>query len=305
MKKYLALLCASVLCVCCLGLAACGGGGSSSAAASGSASASSASASSSSASAATNYAGDWKFAGMKANMGTGEITMVGDLDTMASAFGTSSSSMQFGLTLKEDGTGSLVSGDSTYPVTWTENAKGITLKDASGASASAASASASAASAGATAAFGGTGSVDLVYNDGVFEMPMEQDGQTATIFFSKDGKLPGATEITTANAKPITSEADLVGNWKFTGMSMMGLSIYGSADALNSLSGGSGVDMNISFEAGGKGTLGGSEFTYTVDSSGAKMVSGGATVPISSLDGSLMIDMTDILGMSVVMVFSK
>ena len=77
MKKYLAMLCATMLCVCCLGLAACGGSGSGSAAASGSASAS---ASASSSSAAVSYAGDWKFAGMEANMGSGTVTMVGDLD---------------------------------------------------------------------------------------------------------------------------------------------------------------------------------------------------------------------------------
>ena len=305
MKKYLAMLCATMLCVCCLGLAACGGSASSSAAASGSSASASASASSSSA--AVSYAGDWKFAGMEANMGSGAVTMVGDLDAIASAFGGGSSSMTFGLTLKEDGTGSFVSGDQSYAVTWSDNGKGITLTDASGsASASSASASASSAAAsGSSAGFGGLGTtLDLTYDDGVLSFSLNQDGQTGTIFFTKDGKLPGATEISAANAKPITSEADLVGAWKLSGMNMMGLSIYGDADALSAMAGGS-ADMSVTFEAGGKGKMSGSDFTYTVGSDGTTMESGGAKLPIQSLDGQLMIDMSELVGMPAIMVFNK
>ena len=77
MKKYLALLCASMLCVCCLALAACGGSASSSAAsasASGSAASASTAASASSAAASSSaaatdpqqlFAGEWKLAGLQ------------------------------------------------------------------------------------------------------------------------------------------------------------------------------------------------------------------------------------------------
>ena len=270
MKRILAMLCATMLCVCCLALAACGGSGSSSAASSGSASGSA------SASAAVDYTGDWKFAGMQMNLGTGEVTMIGDLDALAQMTGNTSTSMTFGLSLKADGTGAFVSGESTYPVTWTESASGITIKDASDASGSAASASASAASDSASASasstdgFGGMGdTLELGYSDGVLAMSIEQNGQAATVFFSKDGKLPGASEIIAENAKPITNEADLVGDWKFTGMNLLGLSIYGDAETLNSLSGSSGTDMSISFQAGGKGTMSGSESTVAVTSRSA------------------------------------
>ena len=306
MKRILAMLCATMLCVCCLALAACGGSGSSSAASSGSASGSA------SASAAVDYTGDWKFAGMQMNLGTGEVTMIGDLDALAQMTGNTSTSMTFGLSLKADGTGAFVSGDSTYPVTWTESASGITIKDASDASGSAASASASAASDSASASassadgFGGMGdTLELGYSDGVLAMSIEQNGQAATVFFSKDGKLPGASEIVAENAKPITNEADLIGDWKFSGMNLLGLSIYGDAETLNSLSGSSGTDMSISFQAGGKGTMSGSEFTYTVGADGAAMDSNGTKIPLKSLDGSLMIDMSEQIGMPMIMVFSK
>ena len=314
MKRVLAMLCATMLCVSCLALAACGGSGSGSAASSGSASASAASASASaaSASASTDYVGDWKFAAMEADMGSGKVTMVGDLDAIASTFG-STNGMQFGLTLNADGTGSFVSSEETHPITWTESATGITINSAStesgssaSASAESASTSASAASSGTDAGLGGFGSTaELTYADGVLSLKMEKDGQTGTILFTKDGKLPGATEISTENAKPITNEADLVGDWKFTGMNMMGMSIYGEADALSSMMGSSGVDTNAKFEAGGKGTINGSEFTYTVGANGAEMESGGAKVPILSLDGSILIDMGSQLGMPLIMVYSK
>lgn len=314
MKRALAMLCATILCVSCLTLAACGGSGSGSAASSGSASASASS--TASASASTDYVGDWKFAAMEADMGSGKVTMVGDLDAIASTFG-STNGMQFGLTLNADGTGSFVSSEETYPITWTESATGITINSASTESASAASASAasasaasasaeSAASSGADAGLGGIGStVELTYADGVLSLKMERDGQTGTILFTKDGKLPGAAEITTENAKPITNEADLVGDWKFTGMNMMGMSIYGEADALSSMMGSGDVDTTAKFEAGGKGTINGSEFTYTVGANGAEMESGGSKVPILSLDGSILIDMGSQLGMPLIMVYSK
>lgn len=301
MKKYLAMICAAMLCICCLGLAACGGGGSSSAASSGNASGSAPT----SASAAVDYTGDWKFAGMEANMGTGVITMVGDLDAIASAVGGNSDAMAFGLNLKADGTGAFVSGEETYDVTWTDNGKGITLAPATDASASAESesASASAASDEDLGVFGD--SVDLAYADGVLSLSMEQDGQAATIFFTKDGTLPGATEITAENAKPITSEADLVGDWKVSGMNMMGLSIYGDDDAIAAMMGSAGTNMSLKFEAGGKGSMDDSEFTYTVGADGAKMDLGGQTLELKSLDGSLMMDMSELVGMPMIIVFSK
>ena len=257
------------------------------------------------------------FAGMQANMGTGVVTMVGDLDALGQLVGQSGSAMQFGLSLKADGTGAFVSGDSSYPVTWAESPTGITLTVASETSDSSASASASAASASAasesasasaasTEGLGGFGNtIDLTYSDGVLSTTMEQDGQSATIYFSKDGKLPGATEIVAENAKPITNEADLIGDWKFSGMNLLGLSIYGDAETLNALAGSSGTDMSMTFQAGGKGTTGGNEFTYTVGADGAAMESNGTKVPLKNLDGSLLIDMSEQVGAPMIMVFTK
>ena len=148
MKKYLALLCASMLCVCCLALAACGGSASSSAAsasASGSAASASAAASTSSAAASSSaaaadpqqlFAGEWKLAGLQSQ----GVTMVGDLGAILgngevrfvlNADGSASVTM----TMENDGfNGTMIlTKDGTYAKLTTidaEGAKAITSESA-------------------------------------------------------------------------------------------------------------------------------------------------------------------------------
>jgi hypothetical protein len=275
MKKYLAMLCATMLCVCCLALAACGGSSSSSAAASGSASAS-ASASASSSAAQATFVGDWKLAAIEYE----NIMMSGDFDAM---FG---DGMNMTLSIKEGGTGTMGFGGDTTNIKWTEKgADAISITPE------------------ATSENPNPQTFDATLKDGALSMLMEQDSFSGTVFFTKDGTYAGATAISVDNAKPITSEDALVGTWNLIGMNMLGINMFGSGEDLSAMAGG--TDTAITFEKGGKVTFMGESTTYTVGADGAAIAEGDLSVPIKALDNNILIDMSDLLGMQMVMVFSK
>ena len=143
--------------------------------------------------------------------------------------------------------------------------------------------------------------VEFTIEDDVLKGTIESDGQTVTMLFTKDGNLPGALSIDTEKATPITSEADLVGDWKLTGMSMMGMMVYGDADTLSSISGD--ADTSITFEEGGKCTMSGEELEYSVSEDGAIISESGIDIPVSKLDDAIILDMGTASGMGIDMVF--
>ena len=271
MKKFLAVLCASLLCVCCLALAACGGG---------SASSSSASASSSAAPAdpMEKYYGDWKIAAAEVN----GVTMSGDFGTLLGE-DTSGST----LSVKSDGTGSITFGGESVDFTWAQNTDDsivITPKTESDSIKTA----------------------PVKYEDGALKMTMEDNDMTGTLIFTADGTYPGAKEISADAATPITSEAALVGEWKLTGANMMGISMYGSADDLAAVMGGT-TDTTLTFEQGGTAKAFGEDATWTVGSDGASFTMSGTSIPVKALGDDIVIDASAELGgtMTILMVFSK
>lgn len=301
MRKNLAMLCAAMLFACCLALGACSGGGSSSAASSGSASASagaSSASASASASAQASFEGTWKLAAVESQ----GITMAGDFSSIIG------SEQGMSLTIKADGTGEISMNDETAPLTWTQkDATTITIDaknadgSASNASAEAGSASAEAGSDASEAAHGLT--TDVTLKDGALYMDMTQDSFSGTAIFTADGTFAAAKEINSAAATPITSEDALVGSWTLSGMNMMGISMYGDAKDLAAMAGDS--DMSLSFEKGGKCNLMGSEATYAVSADGAAITESGMGIPVKALGDDIAIDMTDLIGMEMIMVFSK
>ena len=134
---------------------------------------------------------------------------------------------------------------------------------------------------------------------------MAGEGQSATLIFTQDGTIPGAMVIDSANATPITSEADLIGEWKLSGMNFMGMSAYGDSDAIAQMAGG--ADMSLKFEEGGKCTMSGEEVAYTVSADGAAIAQGGVEIPIKALDGNIIIDASAATGldMTMIMLYSK
>lgn len=281
MKKYLALMCAAMLCVCCLALAACGGSSSSSAAASGSDSAASASAaeaasSASASSAATEptFTGDWKFAAMEYQ----GMTMVGDLSAVVGE------DIDIAMTIKDDGTGTMsFQGDST-DLKWTQ-------KDASTITITA-------------EADEDKTLIDCTSKDGALFMtaPIE-DMEDATIIFTADGKYAGAKEIDFANAAPIKSADELVGDWTMCGVYMMGVSLYGDPADLATIAGD--TDISASFTKDGKASIMGEDTTFVVEADGAYILDGEDKVPVKSLDGNIVVDLSDMLGSDMALVFGK
>ncbi|MBQ9041322.1 MAG: hypothetical protein IJ111_00740 [Eggerthellaceae bacterium] len=312
MKKYLSILCAAMLCACCLALGACASGGSSSAAASSASASASASESSSAADPAEQFVGTWKFAAAESQ----GITMSGDLSAL---LGTDTS-MAF--TLEAGGTGSATFAEETAAITWEvtgDNAISIKAADEA-ASSSAAAASSEAASASsetasseaASASAEAAEATDLdadsftataTLEDDALKIVMGEGAEQATLILTKDGTYADAKTIDASAATPITSEDALVGSYTLTGMNMMGISMYGPAEALSAMAGG--TDMTVTFEKGGKVDFMGSEATFTVGADGAAIVEGEAQVPVKALGDDIAIDMSEFLGMQMVMVFSK
>ena len=308
MKKYLAMLCAAMLCACCLGLAACGGASSSSAASSSAASASasasttasneSASASAASAGALTasvseaaasvspaaataGFVGEWKFAGAQMDMGSGAVTMVGNLATILG------DGYTFSMTLKEDGTGTFAVSGESVNVTWSQVSDESIVVTATNPDSE-----------------GMSEPIEFFYANGVLTGSMVQEGQTTTLMFSKDGTVPGALEINAANGRPITQESDLVGDWKISGMSMMGLSIYGDSNTIATMSGNT-AEVNLNVQPGGTATFGGQEITYTVGPNGASLNADGVAIPVMALGDGIMVDLTQIAQMDMFLAYSK
>lgn len=283
MRKYLAMLCAGMLFACCLALGACSGGGSSSAAASGSASASAASASaSSSAGLQASFEGTWKLAAVESQ----GITMTGDFSSIVG------SKDGMAMTIKPNGTGELNMNGETAAFTWTQKGVDAITLDVKAADASASSASAASAM-----------TVDVVMEGGALFMDMNQETFSGNAIFTTDGTYAGAKEITSSSMTPITSEDALVGSWTLSGINMMGITMYGDAKDLAAMAGGQ--DVSLSFEKGGKCHLMGSDATYTVSSDGATITEENISIPVKALGDEIAIDMTDLIGMEMIMVFSK
>ena len=274
MKKFLTVLCASMLCFCCLALAACGGGGASSSAAS------SASSSSSAAPAdpAEKFIGDWKIAAAKMN----GVTMVGDFTQL---LGEDSSSIS--LSIKKDGTGSMEFAGDNADITWAQKGDdAITVTP--------------------TTESDSITTVDVAFEDDALKMEMKDDEFSGTLIFTADGKFADAKEISIDGAKAITSEDALVGTWKLTGANMMGVSVYGDADDLTAVMGNIG-DMTITFDKGGTATAFGESTTWTVGADGATLTSAGTEIPVKALGDDIVIDAGATLGgtTQILMVFSK
>lgn len=126
----------------------------------------------------------------------------------------------------------------------------------------------------------------------------EEDDQVATAIFTHDGTYPEAKVISMDGAEPITSEDDLLGKWKMTAMNFMGVSIYGSSEALENMSGS--TEMTITFKEGGVASMETSDGTWEIGNNGATLtsndVTGTHTYPIKKLGDDIVIDMSESLG---------
>ena len=193
------------------------------------------------------------------------------------------------MTLNADGTGSMVYGEETVDLSWaTEGSDAIYVTVQGGELA--------------------TQEAMLVsYKDDALFMPFEEDGQQATLIFTKDGNYAGAKQISVADATPITSEAQLLGTWKLAGMNMGGVSMYGDVESMTAAMGGE--DSSITFKEGGAVEMTGSEGTWAIDANGATLTStditGTNTVPVLMLGDDIAIDYSGVYGIDFIIVMAK
>lgn len=285
MKKFRTYLVSVIAALClmlaCVSLVACSGGSSSSSSAASSSAASSSAASSKAASPSEQIVGTWKVAAAEQNgliLGGnfGQLLGVGD---------------NGGLTFNADGTGTLTLNSETYSFTWTEGDGGtINIAPQS------------------ENAIMKQSIVPVTIKDGAVFMSMEDNGQQGNLIFTKDGNYDKAKQISMADAKPITSEAALLGTWTMVGMNMGGISAYGNAEALKGAMGGS--ETSVTFKEGGVADLSDGTGSWTIGANGATLTStditGTHTVPVMQLGSEIAIDYTEAYGgTEFVFVFAK
>ena len=281
MSKRLALLWATLLCVCGLTLAACGGTSKS-----GDAGASGGAAAEKPADPSEKFLGEWKLAAIQ----TEGITVVGDFSIMMDT------DAGVSLTLEKDGTGAMAFDDESGTLSWKlvdDNSIELTIAEEGEQDDDA------------PITVGET--VKVTYEDGVLSLPMDDDDMQGTLLFSADGTVKKYPEIDTSTATEITSRNALVGEWKLTGMNFSGASMYGDADSIAAIVGES-TDPTIVVPKEGPVTLMGDEAELSVSGSGATVSVAGTSVPIKALGDDIIVDLSEmtILGdADIVMRFSK
>lgn len=151
---------------------------------------------------------------------------------------------------------------------------------------------------------GGSNTVEATLKDGVLSVQMQEDTE-GMLLLTKDGKLEGAREISSAKAKDITSENALLGEWTLSGMAMSGLSMYGDAEALAKASG-EVTETTVTFEQGGTAKVFGQDAKWTVGADGATVEMQGTAIPVKALDNDILLDVSSIIpGIDLVFVLSK
>ena len=283
MKKCLSALLATMLCVCCLGLAACGDSGSSestssSASESESASASASEATESSSAAADpseKFLGDWKMAGMEME----GVTIVGDLTQFDVGTAT--------LNIAEDGTGEVALDEEKASFSWTqtdENTLSIEVEAPEDEATISSIAKA-------------------VYQDDTVRMTIETEDQEGTIIFSKDGTMPGITALSMDDATDITSGDALVGTWKISALTMQGATAYGDSASLSAINGGD--EVTITFAEDGTVTLFGGEASWSIGDNGAVISEEGIDVPVKAMGDDILVNVGVAYDMEMIMRFSR
>ena len=285
-KGLLICICAALLCIT---LAGCGGsassGSASASAASGSASASASASATTPADPAEKFVGDWQIAALQMN----DAVVVGDF----SAFGEDAIN-NMRLTVNADGTGSMVYGGGTAEFAW-ELADDNTIKIKPQTETE-----------GLAAGVNEDGTINVVFADNCLSISMSDDTYTGAVFFSKDGTYKDVKAVTAADCKPITSESDLIGQWKLAGAGMGGMTVFGDEASIQSLGMPS---ISLSFEEGGKAMLDDQEASWSVSADGAKIEASsmGAQISMPVLTGGdyLVLDLSEMFGTDMCFLFTK
>ena len=278
-KKLLTILLAICMIMAMSMLAACGGSGGSG----GSDSGGGTGTAEPQADPAEKFAGTWKLAAAQSQ----GVYMAGDF---AQLMELSDDGGSIDLTIDPAGTGVINMGDESANFTWTMKSDDvITITPETE-----------------TEEVGET--ADVTYREDALWLGITQDDQTAYLIYTADGIFPGAKDFNMADAAPITSKDDLIGKWTLSGMKMMGIAMYGSAEDLKNAM--NGTDTYIEFKADGTTDMSGTAGTWEVTADGATVTSNEATgtytYPVKKLGDDIAVDISELMGGSeIIMVLSK
>lgn len=276
-KKLLALLCTIALSVCCLTLAACG------------------SSNGGSGSDTSKFVGDWQMAALQ----TEGVTIAGDWSAVLGE------EANLTMTVNEDGTGTMAYNDESADFKWAaaESGNGITVSptDAEKVASGLSSILSGSGDGDSTA----TESFDLTYDDAnqAVVLSEETDGAQASVYLTADGKLASMPTISVDDTEAIASADQLVGDWKLTGVNMMGITMYGDAESLATMIGD--TDMSMSLAEDGTGTMAGSDVSWAIGDDGATITAADMDVPVTAQGDSIVTDLSSAYGIEMVMVYSK
>lgn len=158
-----------------------------------------------------------------------------------------------------------------------------------------------------TGVLGAYESADLSLKDDSLVMTLGEGDEVSTeLIFTMDGTLKGYEPLATNKASDIAASDDLIGEWKLSGLRISTVTLYGAADVLAELVDSS-TDTTMTINEDGTGTVMGSSFTWKREGETTVFSYDGDTVTVKTLDGDIILDMTNMLGGKVdtVMRFAK
>ena len=301
-KRLLALICSGLLALCCLGATGCASSkGSQDSTEAADASEEQADEASQEAEAEAEaeaepqtpqeYVGNWQTAGYSAD----DITVTGDL---SAALGPD---WEMTLNLEQGGTGTFTYLGEDFPIDW--GVVGDTLGIATSASV-----------AGADMLLGYRDSsyqgseyiaIDFKRDDNMLMLDL---GESEQVILTKTGAIDKMPAVDPADLAPITSADDVLGAWRIRAISLEGTTFYGSGSHLFQAIGMEAEDdevTTLSLGEDGTAVFLGSELEWKAEDDELVLSDGEMELPITSVGEAIAIDIAELSGSPVVLVYAR
>ena len=265
MKKRLTLLVSALLCAFALVLTACGGGAAEKVDPS------------------AKFIGSWKLAAAEVQ----GVTVAGDIGMIVDG-----AEDGIYLNISEGGTCTLTAGEETADAKWEltdDNTITLTVTKSEDSDSQIVSENKPA---------------PIKYKDGALVLEVENDDMSGAMIFTADGTWEGATIVASDSLKEISDSKDLVGEWKLVGVTMQGICMYGSAEDLSAFVP-SGNDTSLTINEDGSAKAMGQDVKWAIEDGAAKLDVTGTKLPLRAYDGGIALDMSDVYGTELLLLYSK
>lgn len=196
------------------------------------------------------------------------------------------------LTISEDGTGNLALGDEGGSFKW-ELADDNTL-----------TLSKSSSSEESLDMPEGKESIPLTYGDDALLIEMSDEDMTGNLVFTKDGSWAKATIISSADLTDISEAANLVGEWKLSGVCFQGVTMYGKPEDLSTFVPSS-TETDITINEDGTARAMGSDVSWVIEDGAAALDISGIKLGLKAYSGGIAMDMSEFMGSEMIMLYSK